>query len=525
TSDTITVNLSVLDGTLTLGTTSGLTVTGSTAGSSLSFTGSLSNVDSALNTISYRPNAEFEGTDTLSFSATTSDAVTGLPTSTATSSTSLTIHVDPVAETPTLTASMSATGFVNENQPATLLTAFGGSLSVSIDAADATDTSDTITENWRVVNDTRTLGTTSGLTVGSTTGSSLSFTGSLSNVDSALNTISYRPNAEFEGTDTLSFSATTSDAVTGLPTSTATSSTSLTIHVDPVAETPTLTASMSATGFVNENQPATLLTAFGGSLSVSIDAADATDTSDTITENWRVVNDTRTLGTTSGLTVGSTTGSSLSFTGSLSNVDSALNTISYRPNAEFEGTDTLSFSATTSDAVTGLPTSTATSSTSLTIHVDPVAETPTLTASMSATGFVNENQPATLLTAFGGSLSVSIDAADATDTSDTITVNLSVLDGTLTLGTTSGLTVGSTTGSSLSLPGSLSNVDSALNTISYRPNAEFEGTDTLSFSATTSDAVTGLPTSTATRSPRLSIHVDPVAETPTLTASMSATGF
>src|SRR5262249_16526763 len=285
TSDTITVNLSVLDGTLTLGTTSGLTVTGSTAGSSLSFTGSLSNVDSALNTISYRPNAEFEGTDTLSFSATTSDAVTGLPTSTATSSTSLTIHVDPVAETPTLTASMSATGFVNENQPATLLTAFGGSLSVSIDAADATDTSDTITVNLSVLDGTLTLGTTSGLTVGSTTGTSPGFTGSLSNVDSALNTISYRPNAEFEGTDTLSFSATTSDAVTGLPTSTATSSTSLTIHVDPVAETPTLTASMSATGFVNEKQPATLLTAFGVPYTALFRSADATDTSDTITVN------------------------------------------------------------------------------------------------------------------------------------------------------------------------------------------------------------------------------------------------
>src|SRR5262249_58365690 len=127
-------------------------------------------------------------------------------------------------------------------------------------------------------------------------------------------------------------------------------------------------------------------------------------------------------------------GSSLSFTGSLSNVDSALNTISYRPNAEFEGTDTLSFSATASDAVTGLPTSTATSSTSLTIHVDPVAETPTLSASI--TGFVNENRSEERRVGIEGSLSVSIDAADATDTSDTITVKLSVLDGTLTLDTT-----------------------------------------------------------------------------------------
>src|SRR5262249_57137471 len=134
------------------------------------------------------------------------------------------------------------------------------SLRGSIPAAHAPDPSDPIPVNFSVLDGPPTFCNSSGLTVGLPSFPTRRSSDLLSNVDSALNTISYRPNAEFEGTDTLSFSATTSDAVTGLPTSTATSSTSLTIHVDPVAETPTLTASMSATGFVTENQPATLPT-------------------------------------------------------------------------------------------------------------------------------------------------------------------------------------------------------------------------------------------------------------------------
>ena len=117
---------------------------------------------------------------------------------------------------------------------------------------------------------------------------------------------------------------------------------------------------------------------------------------------------------------------------------------------------------------------------------DTVAEPPTQTESTdTAKSLLPDTtlyRPATL------SLALPTDAADQ---SDTITVNLSVAQGRLTLGTSSG--------TSLSFTGTQTAVDASLAAVSYAPNSEFEGSDTLTFSATTSDTATGLPTSTARR--------------------------
>src|SRR5262249_61699201 len=121
------------------------------------------------------------------------------------------------------------------------------------------------------------------------------------------------------------------------------------------------------------------------------------------------------------------------------------------------------------------------------ITVAPVVETPTLTASDVS---VNENQSATVLSSLP-SLPTRR-SSDLADQSDTITVHLSVAHGTLTLGTSSG--------TSLSFTGTQTAVDASLALVTYTPNFQFQTSDTLTFSATTSDTATGLPTSTATSS-------------------------
>jgi len=68
----------------------------------------------------------------------------------------------------------------------------------------------------------------------------------------------------------------------------------------------------------------------------------------------------------------------------------------------------------------------------------------------------------------------------ASGTSDSLT--LSVLDGKLTLGATTGITVlsGANGTSSMTIGGTLANLNAALNGLLYTPRSGFTGTDTLS---------------------------------------------
>ena len=70
----------------------------------------------------------------------------------------------------------------------------------------------------------------------------------------------------------------------------------------------------------------------------------------------------------------------------------------------------------------------------------------------------------------------------ASGTSDSLT--LSVLDGKLTLGATGGITVlaGGNGTSSMTITGTLANLNAAVNGLVYTPRSGFTGTDTLSIS-------------------------------------------
>ena len=70
TTDTITVTLSVANGIINLGSPGSVTITGGANGSStVTFTGSPANVNTAMNGLVYTPNLSFAGSDTLVYSA------------------------------------------------------------------------------------------------------------------------------------------------------------------------------------------------------------------------------------------------------------------------------------------------------------------------------------------------------------------------------------------------------------------------------------------------------------------------
>ncbi len=109
-----------------------------------------------------------------------------------------------------------------------------------------------------------------------------------------------------------------------------------------------------------------------------------------------------------------------------------------------------------------------------------------------------------------------LSVSDADANGGTETTTLSVADGTVSLGSTTGLTFSTGTGAndtSETFTGTLSAIDNALATLTYRPNAGFIGSDSLSF-ATDDNGNTGTggaKTTTAT----LGITVDNVNPTAT----------
>lgn len=114
--------------------------------------------------------------------------------------------------------------------------------------------------------------------------------------------------------------------------------------------------------------------------------------------------------------------------------------------------------------------------------------------------------------------SLSITGIDVTDAdtfnSNINTVTLSITKGTLTLGDKSLITGGANGSNTITLTGSFSDIDMALNGLSYKGNLDFNGSDTLTIIATDPGSVGDDGTKTTTQT--VAITVVPVNDTPTL---------
>ncbi|HEV8001664.1 MAG TPA: kelch repeat-containing protein, partial [Planctomycetaceae bacterium] len=308
------LTLAVSQGTLSLGTTTGLTVTGNGT-ESVTLTGALSDLNNDLASLTYTPTVGYNGPDTLSLSdKDTTDSLTGTA--------SVSITVAPLA--PSITA--PATASVNENS--TLAFTGGDAISVT----DPSGTSEQLT--LAVSQGTLNLGTTTGLTVTGNGSGTVTLTGALSDLNNDLASLTYSPTAGYNGSDTLSLSD--EDTSNGL---TAAASVGLTVNA---LAPPTLTAPSSAS--VNQNGSLVFSTGNGNAISVT-DAA-AGSNSDSLTLS--VAHGTLTLASTSGLTVTAGANGSASFTvsGTVASLHTALNGLTYQPTAGYVGSDSLAVSVT-----------------------------------------------------------------------------------------------------------------------------------------------------------------------------------
>jgi hypothetical protein len=292
-----------------------------------------------------------------------------------------------------------------------------------------------------------------------------------------------------EGSDTLVVSVTGADGSQATATST--------ITINPVAEPPT--ASIAQPLILEENATSVAVTGV-------IVGPLAEDSDDTVSATLSVGHGTlhiNTHGLPPGVTVVGNNSGSLVISGDAGAVNTLLGGLTYTPDSEYEGTDKLSLSVTSSDGANTFPTP-ATASTTITIN--GVAETPIVS---------NPHELSTTANHTVGLTGLSVQPGDnsANDALDTFNVTLSVEHGSLSIKDHDGLT-GTFVGSTVTFSGSLSAVQAALadNNITYTPKHGFEGTDTLHFTASTTEEASAGGDTSAPDSTSASINVNEVPD-------------
>ena len=250
------------------------------------------------------------------------------------------------------------------------------------------------------------------------------------------------------------------DLVTGLGTPEAN------LVVPALAGYGTTAPSVSApTGVVNATWNSTTL--FDGPTgNLPISATDPFSAGNPDSYTFSVSHGTVTLDSLSGLTVtaGANGSASVTVSGTVAKLDSALSNfgLSYQPTANYLGSDSLVVSATDpGESLTG----------TATVSINITATAPAVVTGAAAS--VSENSSLAL----SGANQISVN-----DLGSAEQLSLSVSHGQLSLSTTTGLTVTGNGTASVTLTGSLSNLNSDLGSLTYTPTTNYTGSDTLNLS-------------------------------------------
>ena len=396
----------------------------------------------------YTPNANFSGSDSFTYHANDGTLDSNIVT--------VTLTITAVNDAPVITR--PAAIIANEDQTFT----FNGGNTVSISDVDAGAGSETV--SLSVTNGTLTLAGTTGLSfaVGDgTADASMTFSGTLTDINAALNGMTYVGNANYSGPDALSIGV--NDNGNSGSGGAQTDAKSTSIAITAVNDAPV----NSVPGTQTINEDATLT--FTGATAITVSDVDAGGADVTVTLSS--ANGTITLGSTAGLTTvtGNGTGS-VAATGPIATINSDLNNTVFTPTANFSGSTAVGVS-TNDNGNTGTGGAQTTNS-SITVNVTAVNDAPVITR--PATASTNEDTPFT----FNGGNVISI--ADIDAAAGSLTVTLGATNGVLTLSGTTGLTVSGNGTSSITASGNLTDLNNALNGMTYTPGLNYNGGDTLS---------------------------------------------
>ena len=492
---TINLTLSVGSGTLTVvaGTTG---VSAGAAGSSVLVIGTIAQLNDLLagnlgGTITYVSASDSPPASTV-FTVSLNDAGVSGTGGPQTGSDTAVINITAVNDAPILAGIEGAALAYTENAGAVVITS---SLSASdVDNINLTGATVTISANYAIGQDA--LGFTNQLGI---TGSwdvitgvlTLSGTTSVANYETALRSITYTNSSDDPITLTRTISFVVNDgSVSSAPAT-------RNIVVSPVNDAPQVFAPASIS--VIEDVPSVL----NGFVLYDVDGGGGTETA-----TFTVASGALSATSGGGVVVGGTA-NALTLTGTLSDLNTFISgnglTFTTAPNDTSPVTLGISLN---DGGNTGSGGPLSSGVTNVTLNVTPVNDAPT--ATIVALGFgVNEDDG---YRPFGG-ISVSDPDAGANELAVTLDVNY----GVIRLNSTTGLTfvVGANNSASMTFTGTLANLNAALASLTYRPDADFAGTDTLTLFVDDQGNTGG---AAKTASDTATITVSPVNDAPVRTA-------
>ena len=441
----ISVRLSVGEGTLRLTQQDGITVqAGSVNGASeWIFQGTVAAINIALSSLSYQGAADYAGADTLLFEVNDlGNTGAGGPLS---ALHTVALEITPVNDAPVLSGPALVT--VVEDS----LQAIAGLQVSDVDAG-----SGELSVHLSVEQGTLQLSQVEGLSIqaGDVAGAGeLVFQGTLSAINAALSSLSYQGAANYAGADALRFEVSDlGNTGAGGPLS---QTHTVGIQVTPVNDGPIISAPTALS--LPEDTPLSFLS------SLQIQDVDAGELPLQVTLSVSQGN----LHFSNAASAGQNT---LLLTGSLSELNAQLGYLQYRPSADYVGTDALIM--TVSDLGNTGAGGALTGSATVELTITPVNDAPILTT------------PAALPAVEAGQdLSVTgIVIADVDAANGQMVVTLSASNGLLRLDSTGVSVTGgdAAAGSaSLTLSGSLTELNSALGTLTYRGDERFSGIETI----------------------------------------------
>jgi hypothetical protein len=449
--NTLTVQISVTNGTFTLSGVNGLAVTGNGT-STLTLSGPIASLDAALDGARYTPGANFNGGATLTMNTSDSNGESDLDV--------LALNVTSFNDAP-VNSVPTAVQAATEDTPRTFSTISiadidlsGGQLMLSLVADNGTAIS---------------LASRAGLAF--TTGDGVAdatmvFSGSLSSVNTALNGLTITAPADYIGPSTLAI--TSSDQ--GQSGSGGVGTDTDTVTLSWAADNDAPVNVVAGTQTTAEEVPLTLAAINGSGLSVS----DLDVGAGQLQVTLAVTGGTLRLGSTGGLTFTSGDGAgdaTMTFRGSQSALNTALDGTTYTPSLNFTGAAVLTM--TTSDL--GNTGGTARTDTdAVTINVSGINDAPVNTVP----GTQNNNEDIVRVFSSAQGNPISVSDVDAT----ALQVSLSASAGTITLSVRTGLTFQAgdgTADSTMTFTGTLAQVNAALNGLAYQPTSDFSGTASL----------------------------------------------
>ena len=424
-SASVQVSLSVTNGTLTLSSGAGLAFTtgDGTADTTMVFSGTVANINAALNAMSFNPTGNFSGGALLSI--TTNDQGNSGSGGALADADTVAITVDAVNDAPVHTVPPAQS--TNVDVALTFSTANGNRISVADPDAGGNAVEITLT----AANGTVTLNGTTGLafTVGSGAGdATMTFTGTLADVNTALDGLVFAPTASFIGAASLQI--VTSDQGNVGSGGARTDSDTIAVTVNASTSPNALDDSYN----VNED----------GSLSGASVLANDTDP------------DTPLAGLTAELVTGPASAAAFAL-----NADG---TFSYTPSANFSGTDGFTYRVFDGGTYSNVAT--------VTIAVAAVNDAPVNTVPGAES--VAEDTAVVFSTANGNAIAI----ADLDDAGGNLQVTLTATNGTITLAGFAGLSFVSGDGTAdgtMSFTGTKAIINAALDGLSFTPTADFSG--------------------------------------------------